>query len=482
MEKNFLINLDSYQIITLAESIKKISSKKPNLYALHCASKSDKKILEKNFPFLKYIYCFEEFYLENYDLIDISEYEEVEKNLGLDFKDFNRGFESYSKYYIRPLLSKKKQIEIIKKRVILNYKFYTKIFNEFKPNIVIHEHSGGTGSKIFWNLCKKVNCDYYFFKGLYFEKKFVFLNHKDFSYPLFNEKSLNKFSHENIENFKKNTMLVKKIAPFEKQAKLFQKTNYTQKIINFIQRSKVYYSSTKEENYFHNRFPPILDNIFYYLYTKIRKPIFKKFIVDKIDLSEKYITVFLQVEPELTTYSLNSEKINIINLVSSLSKVIPSNYKIYIKEHPSQEINSRFRPIIFFRKLKKIPNVKICPLDFNSIELLKNSEFIVTGGGTIVYESILHNIPSIIFGKHFYFNFKSIFKIDDMDNLNEVVNNVNRYREEKFDENYNLTFSMNIKDSMLDGYLFLSKDKKNEIKSNDKIILKSLEKFFKHIS
>ena len=69
-----------------------------------------------------------------------------------------------------------------------------------------------------------------------------------------------------------------------------------------------------------------------------------------------------------------------------------------------------------------------------------------------------------------------------MDNLNEVVNNVNRYREEKFDENYNLTFSMNIKDSMLDGYLFLSKDKKNEIKSNDKIILKSLEKFFKHIS
>jgi len=49
--------------------------------------------LEKNFPFLKYIYCFEEFYLENYDLIDISEYEEVEKNLGLDFKDFNRGFE-----------------------------------------------------------------------------------------------------------------------------------------------------------------------------------------------------------------------------------------------------------------------------------------------------------------------------------------------------------------------------------------------------
>ena len=44
----------------------------------------------------------------------------------------------------------------------------TNSFSKFKPDIVLHEHAGGTGSKILWNFCKRHNCKYYFFKGLYF--------------------------------------------------------------------------------------------------------------------------------------------------------------------------------------------------------------------------------------------------------------------------------------------------------------------------
>ena len=136
MEKNFLINIDNYQITTLSNSLKKITSKNPNLYALHCASLKDKKTLKKIFYFIKNIYCFEEFYLENYKKIDINEFEMIEKSLGLTLDELDRGFQSYAKYYVHPILSLKKRIEISKKRVILNYKFYSMIFDDFKPKFV----------------------------------------------------------------------------------------------------------------------------------------------------------------------------------------------------------------------------------------------------------------------------------------------------------------------------------------------------------
>ena len=483
MEKNFLINIDNYQITTLSNSLKKITSKNPNLYALHCASLKDKKILKKTFYFIKNIYCFEEFYLENYKKIDINEFEMIEKSLGLTLDELDRSFQSYAKYYVHPILSSKKRIEMSKKRAILNYKFYSMIFDVFKPNIIIHEHSGGTGSKILWNLCEKFNCAYYFFKGLYFEKKFVFLDHKDFSYPFFDEKILKKYSKTEVEVFKNETLSVNKIAPYEKQAKLFQKVLLKKKFVNFFNKAKIYYSSTAEENYFYNRFPPILDNIIFYSYTKLRKFFFINFIEEKVSLNNKYVGVFLQVEPELSTYSLNNKKISFIDLISTLSKLLPDDYKIYVKEHPSQSINSRFRSLKFFKELKKIDNVKICPLNLDSIDFIKKSQFIATGGGTAVFECIMYNIPCLVFGKHFYFNFKSVFSIEEAKDISRAINKIKLYKATEKIEYDNLNFALNIRNSMLDGYLFLNDENNNEqqIKPNDELIFNSLNKFFELI-
>ena len=71
MKKNFLINLDGYQINTLANAFQKITIKNPNRYALHCLLIKDKETLKKKFHFLKNIYCFEEFALENYNNIKL---------------------------------------------------------------------------------------------------------------------------------------------------------------------------------------------------------------------------------------------------------------------------------------------------------------------------------------------------------------------------------------------------------------------------
>ena len=45
--KNYLINLDGYQINTLANAFQKITIKNPNRYALHCLLIKDKETLKK---------------------------------------------------------------------------------------------------------------------------------------------------------------------------------------------------------------------------------------------------------------------------------------------------------------------------------------------------------------------------------------------------------------------------------------------------
>ena len=409
------------------------------------------------------------------------EYESVLENLSLEINDIDRCFNEYSKYYLRQFMSKDKKREISKKRVLINFKFYSYIFDKFNPHFVIHEHSGGEASSILWELCKKNNCKYYFFKALYFDKKFFFLDHKNFSNPFFDKDQLIHYSREDLNNFKNEISYNKDLAPFEKQSKTIQKISLLKFLKSFYNRAKKYYSNNSEINYFYNRFPPILDNIIYNYYTKLKKIIFKNYIQDKIDLSKDYIVIYLQVEPELSTYSLNNKKIDFLNLIKVLSKLLPDEYIIYVKEHPSQSINSRFRPINFFNNLKKIDKVKICPINFNSLKLLKNSKFIVTGGGTIVFESIIHNIPSLVFGNNFYLDFKSIFKINSLNEVPFLIDNIKQYRSNHTESELdNLNYALNVKNSMLDGYIFLSEGlTENETKKiNDEVMYQSLSKFF----
>lgn len=485
MKKNILINLDGYQHITLTNPLKKILSEGKNNYAFHCANVKDKNLIKKNFKSFNNIFCNEDFFIKNFTKINLDKYEKIIEKLNLDLNEIDRGFNLYSKYYVRPFLSKDKKNEISKKRIILNYEFYLELFKEFKPEIIIHEHSGGVGSSILWQLCKMYDCKYFFFKGLYFKKKFFFLNHKDFSNPYFDSNKITQYPKIEIDNFKNEINKANDISPYEKQTKQYQKINLQKTIINFLKRAKKYYSSSSEINYYYNRFPPILDNIIYNYITKLRKFYFNFFLQDKIDLSKKYVAVYLQVEPELSTYSLNNKDISFINLIKILSKLLPDDYKIYVKEHPSQSINSRFRSLDFFYKLKKINKVKLCPINFNSLELMKKSRFITTGGGTIVFESIVNNIPSIVFGKNFYLNFKTIFPIKNLSEIKDTIKKINLYKLNIFEnenENENINYALNIKNSMLDGYLFLSKDTPiDEIKKNDELIYQSLNKFFSFI-
>ena len=84
---------------------------------------------------------------------------------------------------------------------------------------------------------------------------------------------------------------------------------------------------------------------------------------------------------------------------------MPDNYKLLYKEHPhtfSPPYKDLFRGVLFRNKeyyetISKM-DIDFIPIEYNNIELFDISNFTVSLNGTVLIESIVHKVDSIIFG------------------------------------------------------------------------------------
>lgn len=147
--------------------------------------------------------------------------------------------------------------------------------------------------------------------------------------------------------------------------------------------------------------------LYYFLKYKRLKKFYKKNSTIP-NLQEKYIYYSIHLEPEAAIIGktlLESQ----ITIIKMLSKAIPKDWKLYVKEHPHQfMLNNEtthyfinnldfFKNINFYEEIQKLSNVTLVSLEVSSKDLMLNSQAIATLGGTITLESALHNIPALLF-------------------------------------------------------------------------------------
>lgn len=246
-------------------------------------------------------------------------------------------------------------------------------------------------------------------------------------------------------------------------------------------KAKNYYKYNTEINYLLNRFDPILDGLVRNWWSKVSSFFFEKILVDDFNLNEKYFVLFLQVEPEMMTYSFKNYNIKTEELINSISKFLPENYYLIIKDHPAQTIFSRFRKLKFFFNLKKLKNVKLASIKFNSSKLIENSECVITGNGTPAFESILHNKKCIVHGSFFYFTKKIFYKLSSINDIKDIISLVIKKNKSKTINDKNFMNIYNIYKSMQNGYLNFNVKlaTANFIKKNDYEIFNSFKRIFK---
>ncbi|MCP3924027.1 MAG: hypothetical protein GY714_15720 [Desulfobacterales bacterium] len=175
------------------------------------------------------------------------------------------------------------------------------------------------------------------------------------------------------------------------------------------------------------------------------------------DLDKNFIYAPLQYQPEKTTSPEAGIFVDQFLMIDILSKSIPDNYSIYVKEHPSQffetwhgERSSKNQA--FYDKLIALPNVKLVCLNTPSFELIDNSVACCTTTGTSGWESILRGKPVLLFGHPWYAGCEGIFNISTIDNCREAIINITSgYKVD--DENLKLFF-IAMKKTCAKGFIY----------------------------
>jgi hypothetical protein len=148
-----------------------------------------------------------------------------------------------------------------------------------------------------------------------------------------------------------------------------------------------------------------------------------------LDSSQKYIYFPLQGQPEYSSNILGTMWMDHLNLIEILAKSIPADWVVYIKEHPGV-LADRIRPVNFYKKIERLPNVFLAPLYMSTHEIISNSEMVAVISGTSGWEAIWRNKPVIEFRSNQWSLLSLSKKCTDIDLLSiDIYNEIERIKE-----------------------------------------------------
>ncbi|WP_294079547.1 hypothetical protein [Proteiniphilum sp. UBA5384] len=143
--------------------------------------------------------------------------------------------------------------------------------------------------------------------------------------------------------------------------------------------------------------------------------------------SQKYIIFFLHYQPERTSMPEGGFYSQQWLIIRHLSLVLPKDWVLYIKEHPSTftgKYDIKYRNPNFYRTISNLSNVKLLPIETDTFNLIDSSQFVVTITGTVGIQSLIRKKPVIVFGYSSYRDFQNgVYKINNIQDLVTLFQN-----------------------------------------------------------
>jgi len=172
------------------------------------------------------------------------------------------------------------------------------------------------------------------------------------------------------------------------------------------------------------RYRNLPPNIRVYFWPIIQKTYDKLNIFEKARKNEKFALFPLHFTPEASTLIYGKWHVDQANLIETIAKSLPVTHTLYVKEHPFGYGN---RSLSFYKKLKKLPNVRIISPYEDNFELVKKCSLLLTITGTSGWEAFLLGKPCIAFGDTFYKGADSIVCIESLKELPDtILNNIDK--------------------------------------------------------
>ncbi|MEK7646873.1 MAG: hypothetical protein AAB378_00685 [Patescibacteria group bacterium] len=147
------------------------------------------------------------------------------------------------------------------------------------------------------------------------------------------------------------------------------------------------------------------------------------------DFTKKFIYVPLHYQPECSTSPQGGVFVDQILMIEILSASVPDEWIIYVKEHPVQWLfrglnffSARYRG--YYKRMSKLSNVKLVPVDTNNYDLIGNAQAVATIIGSAGFEAVLRSKPVMIFGYPWYQYCHAVFRITGVESCQEVLQKI----------------------------------------------------------
>lgn len=156
------------------------------------------------------------------------------------------------------------------------------------------------------------------------------------------------------------------------------------------------------------------------LLTKFRESHLNKISKKEIDHLEQFVYFPLHVEIERTLLIGAPFYLNQIEIIKSVAKSLPINFKLYVKEHPSQVLRA-WRSSSEYKQIMDIPNVVLLHPNVSQKELCEKCSLVFTIAGTTGFEASFYGKPVIIFTDQYYSLLPSVRVLKNLEELPRMI-------------------------------------------------------------
>ena len=240
-----------------------------------------------------------------------------------------------------------------------------------------------------------------------------------------------------IDNFIKN-----KDKPYLKRVFTTDNLTFKKKFLNLVRYNNLY-------SFLYGKLISFLH--------KIEHDIIKNFFIDKFDKSQNYFFLGLHLNQE-STMSLRAQPFtNQVVLAEMLSRVLPANYLLYVREHPHWPETYKLSYLLKFRKLN---NVRLISCDIPIHDIIEHSKGLLTYNATTTIESLMYGKPVLTFSSNIYYKYHA--EVDYCNNMYDLGEKLTQllFKSISKDETINYMFKLfNYSHVIsLSSYSFLSID------------------------
>jgi len=231
---------------------------------------------------------------------------------------------------------------------------------------------------------------------------------------------VSKKSFEELENYLK-------IYNITDEGKKLRK-NFANSLTLYL-KAGVNYLQTKNSNikthytYFgRTKLKVILIILKYFFIEKYRKYFIDKHFVYDLNTKNPFVFFPLTTEPESTLLLYAPFFTDQLDLIRKIAKSLPIEYKLFIKDHPLQNIRG-WRTTSFYKEIMKLPNVVMLHHTIPVDEIIKKSSLVITIASTAGMEAAFYQKPSIVFADVLYASLPSVHKLESITELPDVIRN-----------------------------------------------------------